>query len=122
MKRKPIPYSKRPSYKHLSDKALWNRGLTGFGQRLVKHIVGVAIAPIFARFERSDYWVAGFAKVLCCVGVRRRIAAADVPACLTQTQMQPASAGFQAVFATVGTWVYRLNFAYMLAVFHLQPP
>ena len=44
------------------------------------HLVDVAPAPVFARLERLDDRVVGRPKVLGGVFVRRRVAAADMPA------------------------------------------
>jgi len=64
-------------------------------------LVYVAPAPIFARFEGSDYRVRGVVKVFCSVTVFRAVAASDMPADQTFAQMHPFIAYFEA-FLTAG--------------------
>jgi hypothetical protein len=64
--------------------------------------IDVAPHPILTRLERTYHRVLGGVKVLRGVLILRGVAAADVPAGQAKTQMNPAIAGFQAFFATLG--------------------
>lgn len=71
----------------------------------------VAIAPIFARFERFDDCVICRMKMFGCVFVRTGITTADVSAHFAKSQMHPPTIRFQTIFTAVRA---RRNF------FHLR--
>jgi hypothetical protein len=98
--------------------SLWFRSFTGFGQSFIKHIVGVAIAPILARFERLYYGVSSGVKMLRRMTVGRIVTASDVAANFTKPKVQPMSAYFQTVFTAISTGFNSPDFAYVLAILH----
>jgi hypothetical protein len=92
--------------------------ISSFGKSFVKHIVNVAIAPIFARLKGFDNRVIARVKMFCRVFIRGIVAAADVPARFAKPEMNPAASGFQTIFAAVGARRHRFDFAQMLAFIH----
>jgi hypothetical protein len=87
-------------------------------ERFVKHIVNVAITPIFAFFKRFDDRVVGRVKMFRRVFIGRRIAAADVTANFAESQMKPTVARFQTIFAAVCARRYFFNFFQVFASVH----
>jgi hypothetical protein len=61
-------------------------------------------------------------KVLCCVLIFGRIATAHVPAFEAQTQMDPAIASFEALFANVFVCGSKPDSVYMRTLGHNLPP
>src|SRR6266567_7666994 len=70
--------------------------------RLEIDLVDVAPDPVLALFEGLDDRVIGGLEVLGRVAVGRLVAAAYVSAGATEAQVDPATAGFEALLATVG--------------------
>src|SRR5215831_3846331 len=73
-------------------------------ERFEKEFVGVTPQPFFARLEGTNQRMFGRVVVLRRVLVRRRVAAADVPASQTQAQMQPTAPVAQTIFAASLAW------------------
>src|SRR6266516_830707 len=77
-----------------------------FGARLrrrerERHLVEVAPAPVLARLCGANDRMATFPLMRGCVLVRRRIAAADLPARHAHPQMHPAASDLQALLTAV---------------------
>lgn len=72
-------------------------------QRLEKRFIDVAPTPLFARLKRLDDGVLGCMEMLCRVLILRLVAAADVSAAFTQTQVHPRVSDFQTVHAAFST-------------------
>src|SRR5215470_12427959 len=68
-------------------------------ERFEKEFVGVAPHPLFAGLEGTNQRMFRCVVMLRRVLVRRRVAAADVPASQTQAQMQPTAPAAQTIFA-----------------------
>jgi hypothetical protein len=96
--------------------------LLNIRKRFVKHIVNVAIAPIFAFLERFDNRVIGCVEMFGRMFVWRRITAADVTTHFAQTQMNPPIAGFQTIFAAVSARRNLFDFFKMFAAVHFYFP
>src|SRR5215211_74455 len=88
-------------------------------QRLVKHIVGITIAPLLARFERLDDGVLCRVKMFCRVAVLRIVTTADVTADLTKTEMDPLTADLQTIFTAVGARSDLADLRQMFTGFHI---
>src|SRR5437667_8092901 len=65
-------------------------------------LVDVAPDPVLTLFEGLDDWVVGGLEVLGRVAVGRLVAAANVAAGAAESQVDPATAGLEALLATVG--------------------
>ena len=91
---------------------------SGSREPFVELIVGIAVAPFFARFERFDYWVLRCVIVFGRVLVRGTVAAADVAAAFAKPQMHPAAPDLQTVFASVGAGSHVGDLIYVFAVLH----
>src|SRR5215510_12347432 len=88
-------------------------------ERFEKEFVGVTPHPLFPRLEGANQRMFRRMVVLSRVLVRRGIAAADVTAIQTQTQMQPTSPVAQTIFAASRAGRDFLNLIQMCAsVFH----
>src|SRR5215467_3666678 len=68
-------------------------------ERFEKEFVGVTPHPLLARLEGTNQRMFRRLVMFRRVLVRRRIAAADVPARQTQAQMQPTASAAQTIFA-----------------------
>jgi hypothetical protein len=68
---------------------------------LLKDFVDEAPTPVLAGLKRLNDRMLRLVIVFGGMTIRRRIAAADVTALQTQTQMHPLAAGLQTLFATV---------------------
>jgi hypothetical protein len=79
------------------------------------HLVDVAPAPVFVRFERPNDRVMGRMKMLRGVLVFGAVATTHVPAGKTQSQVNPSVAHLQTFFATVAARLHIVNRAQMLA-------
>src|SRR3979490_730518 len=74
-------------------------------------LVSVAPPPVFAGFKRLDNRMFGMAIVRAGVLVLRRIAAADMSAGKTESQVDPAVSHLQALFAAFTTGCDFVNLA-----------
>jgi hypothetical protein len=54
-----------------------------------QHFIHKTPAPVFARLERLHHWMLRGVEMLCGVAIFGRIAAANVPAFQTQSQVEP---------------------------------
>src|SRR5712671_4840237 len=77
--------------------------------------VSVAPAPVLARLKRLDDRVFGVAVVRARVPVLGRVAAADMSAGKTQTQMNPAVSHFETLFAALSAGGNFVNFTEVCA-------
>jgi hypothetical protein len=71
--------------------------------------VGITPAPVLAWFERFYDWVFGGVKVLGGMFILGGIAAADMPARKTNSQVYPGVAGLDAIFADTSRGVLILR-------------
>jgi hypothetical protein len=88
------------------------------GQPLIKPFVRVAIAPVFARFKRLDYRVCRRVKMLRSMTVGTIVAAADMPAKLADSQVDPPAYYSEAFLTPGGAWRDGNDRTYVLAAFH----
>src|SRR5215468_317264 len=90
-------------------------------ERVEKEFVDITPHPLFARLEGTNQWMAGRMIMFRRVLVRRRVAAADVPARQTQAQMQPTASAAQTIFTALRAGRHVLNLIQMTAfVFHFN--
>lgn len=75
--------------------------------------VDIAPRPVLTRLDRSHDGMVGLAKVLRSVLVFGGVAATNVAALQTESQVNPGIAGFQAFFATLGTGLNSLNLSHV---------
>src|ERR1700733_7754296 len=85
--------------------------------KLHRQLIDVAPAPVLARLERGDDWVARGVEVLGGMPVLGIIAAADVAAGPAQAQVHPGVAGLQAFLAPIGVAAVGLDLRKVRAVF-----
>ena len=88
------------------------------GQGFIKRGVDVAIAPVFAGLKGLYDGMLCCVIVLCCVCVRRRVAAAYMTALFAEPQMYPAAADLETVFAAVRARSHFGDRTDVFAVFH----
>ncbi len=70
---------------------------------LEQQIIGIAVVPVLARFERSDYWMGSRFVVGGGVPSRGVVATSDVATLLTDAQMHPVAASRGDALHTTGS-------------------
>jgi hypothetical protein len=85
-------------------------------------LVGVAPAPVFARFEGLDDGVFGLVEVFGGVAIRRAIATTDMSAREAQTQVDPTGADLQAIFASLRARRHLVDLVEVRTFCHYRPP
>src|SRR5690242_758093 len=91
-------------------------GCCGFAYHLADEtFVHITPTPVLPRLKGLDDWVLGLMKVFGGMLVLRRVAAANVAALQTETQVYPAVAHLQAFLAAFPTRLYIANLTQMRA-------
>ena len=83
--------------------------------QLEEQVVRVAPEPVLARLERTDQWVVRRLEMFGRVPARGVVTAADVPARLTHSQVNPRSARGEALDAPIGAGRHVEDFVEVLA-------